>query len=169
MERDAQMSPCGAYRYDLWRRWKPGDPVLLWILLNPSTADADQDDPTMVRCIRFAERWGYGAIRVVNLFALRATDPRDLYNAADPIGPHNDAIIRESLQAVDGMICAWGNYGQLHGRGLIVRDMLRLNRCEPHILGLTRRGEPMHPLYVGYSAATSFWLMNAPEDGVGMN
>jgi hypothetical protein len=169
MDRDAQISPCGAYRYDLWRRWEPGGPVLLWILLNPSSADADRDDPTMVRCIRFAARWDYGAMRVVNLFGLRATEPRDLYTAEDPVGLHNDAIIAEALQAADRLICAWGNHGQLYGRGLTVRDILRRNMCEPRILGLTRLGEPMHPLYVGYSAGTSLWRMNASEDVAGMN
>ncbi|WP_367991031.1 DUF1643 domain-containing protein [Spiribacter pallidus] len=164
MERAARMSPCAAYRYDLWRRWELRGPVLLWILLNPSTADADRDDATTVRCIRFAARWGYGAIRVVNLFGMRATDPRHLYKVQHPTGRQNDETIREALQTADGLVCAWGNNGRLNGRGLTVRDMLRRNRCEPHIFGLTRLGEPTHPLYVGYSAVTHLWRINASAD-----
>lgn len=161
MERDAQMSACGTYRYDLWRRWVPDGRVLLWILLNPSTADAVQDDPTIVRCIRFAARWGYGAIRVINLFALRATDPRELYAAADPVGPQNDAIAEKALPAADGVICAWGNHGQLNDRGARVQEMLSRHRCDPRILGVTRLGQPMHPLYIAYSAPRRSWDINA--------
>ena len=162
MERDAQLSACGIYRYHLWRRWAPDGQVLLWILLNPSTADAVQDDPTIVRCIRFAERWGYGAIQVVNLFALRATDPRALYTATDPVGPQNDAITEKAIRTADGLLCAWGNHGQFNDRGERMREMLSRHQRPARILGLTRLGQPLHPLYMAYSAPTRCWDFNGP-------
>lgn len=86
----AGISECGTYRYWLCREWSPGLDSLVWLMLNPSTADATQDDPTIRRCMGFARRWGYGGITVVNLYAYRATNPRDLLTAADPVGPEND-------------------------------------------------------------------------------
>ena len=154
MDRDAQISPCGAYRYELWRRWESSGRILLWILLNPATADADDDDPTTMRCVRFADRWGYGAIRVVNLFALRASNPKALYTADAPVGPDNDRIIIEAIDSTQDLICAWGNHGRLNGRGDEVRGLLSGHGCKPRIFRLTRRDEPTHPLYVSYSTST---------------
>ena len=154
MERAAIISPCGRYRYSLQRRWRSDGAELLWLLLNPSVADENKDDPTMIRCIRFADRWGYGAIRVINLFALRATNPKSLYTADAPVGPDNDRAIIQALGGTEASVCAWGNHGRLHGRGAEVMDLLVRHGCKPRIFRLTRRGEPMHLLYLSYSAPT---------------
>lgn len=117
-------------------------------MLNPSTADAERDDPTIRACVRLARRWGFGSLVAVNLFALRATDPRMLRRARDPIGPENDAAIVGAAADADLLLAAWGNWGVLHDRGRAVLDLLRpLGR--PHCLGLTARGQARHPLYVG--------------------
>lgn len=108
--RGATLSPCGTYRYDLWRRWGPG-PVLWWVMLNPSTADADADDATVRRCIGFARREGYAGIGVRNLFALRATNPRDLVEASDPVGPWNDESMEglcDEPALAPVVVAAWG-------------------------------------------------------------
>src|ERR1051326_5628436 len=89
----ALFSPCGLFRYRLWRHWTPGMPPLVFVMLNPSTADAEKNDPTVERCERRAKAGGFGGGEVVNLFALRSTDPKALYSAADPIGPENDKVI----------------------------------------------------------------------------
>lgn len=84
--RAAVLSPCGRYRYELTRRWAPG-PLVGWVMLNPSRADAHTDDPTVRRCVGFAHRWGYGGLIIRNLYALRATDPAALADHLDPVGP----------------------------------------------------------------------------------
>src|SRR5262249_14212908 len=94
VRRAAVISDCGRYRYSLTRRWgDAAEPRALFVMLNPSTADAEQDDPTIRRCIGFAKAWGMGSLEVVNLYALRATDPAALLSAPDPIGPKNDTMI----------------------------------------------------------------------------
>ena len=140
----ATLSADRAYRYVLTRRWDDG-PVMTWIMLNPSTADADTDDPTIRRCIGFARREGCGAIRVVNLFALRATSPNALRASSDPVGPDNDSFLRERTHA-EYVVAAWGAHGGLHGRSHEVRAALR--HLPLLCLGVTPGGEPRHPLYV---------------------
>jgi hypothetical protein len=93
----ATFDPTGAYRYALWRVWDGNRPPLVFVMLNPSIADAERDDPTIRRCLGFACAWGYGALTVVNLFALRATCPHTLRRAADPVGPDNDEHLRAAL------------------------------------------------------------------------
>ena len=143
MEKSAVLDESGRYRYRLSRRWEEGD-ELVFVLLNPSTADATEDDPTLRRCVGFARRMGFGGLVVVNLFALRATDPRSLATAADPVGPDNDAHILGACEAADRVLLGWGNHGLLHGRGEKV--WRRLGAC--HHLGLTARDQPRHPLYL---------------------
>lgn len=116
-------------------------------MLNPSTADATQDDPTIRRCIGFARDWGYGSLKVVNLFAFRATDPSILEGAADPIGPENDRHLVETCQQADLVVAAWGNYGRLLGRDRQVVALLA-SHSEIMCLGSTKCGNPRHPLYV---------------------
>lgn len=104
----AVFSPCRTYRYGLWRIWNPGAPLLAFIMLNPSTADDVVNDPTVERCVRRAVSMGYGGLRVANIFALRSTDPTQLYVSVDPIGPDNDTAIIEAAQAsamVNGYLC----------------------------------------------------------------
>lgn len=152
MNSGADLSKCGTYRYKLWRIWDDEKPDALFIMLNPSTADADLDNPTIRRCMSFARSWGMGGLQVVNLFALRATEPMKLYRASDPIGPQNDETILATAaqQSVrEGVIvCAWGQHGTLHGRGEIVRLMLRDAGLKLNMLRATKSGHPGHPLYV---------------------
>lgn len=143
----------GPYRYHLWRRWDAAA-SLLFVMLNPSTADAARDDPTIRRCVGFARAWGFGAVEVVNLFAWRATDPRELRRARDPVGPDNDRAILAAAARNQAIIAAWGNHGALGERDRQVAALLAPfgARC----LGArTSGGAPRHPLYVRATVATS--------------
>ena len=93
MIKQAEISPCGQYRYTLSRQWNPAAPAVMFIMLNPSTADARQDDPTIAKCIQLAQTWGYGRLLVGNLFAWRSPRPQDLPTAPNLIGPQNDAAL----------------------------------------------------------------------------
>src|SRR5215510_5582686 len=97
LERDAVLSDCGRYRYMLRRTWDHSKPRVLFVMLNPSTADAEIDDATIRSCIRLAKGAGYGSFEVVNLYALRATDPAELQRADDPVGPKNNDIIEAAI------------------------------------------------------------------------
>jgi hypothetical protein len=141
----AVISPCGLYRYELWRQWDKG-PELLWILLNPSTANATEDDPTIRKCTGFSRRWGYSGIRVVNLFAYRATSPKHLFEADDPIGPDNDKVIQS--RCIGDCIVAWGNHGTFLNRSA---QVLRKLEGRLYCIGLTAKGQPKHPARLGYS------------------
>ncbi len=146
----AEFSDCGTYRFKLWRRWGLGK-TLLFLMLNPSTADDIANDPTVTRCVtRTQAMLGFGQTLVGNIFALRSTDPRALYNHADPIGPGNDIKILGMAREADMTICGWGNHGDLHGRGAHVLGMLRHAGIEPYCLRMTGAGQPGHPLYIGY-------------------
>lgn len=149
-DRGALLSPCGIYRYQLWRMWDPKGPRIAWVMLNPSTADATQDDPTIRRCVAFARAWGFGDLVVVNLFALRATDPRELRNALtagrDPVGPDNDLRIMDVAGSASAVVAAWGVHGALAGRDREVQRLL--HGVDVQCLGTTRDGHPRHPLYL---------------------
>ncbi len=136
----------GTYRYWLWREWNANAPRLSFVMLNPSTADADRNDPTIRRCIQFAHAWGYGAVDVVNLFAYRATQPQILRQVSEPIGHENDRHLRSVCDQAEVIVLAWGNWGSLHGRDRAVLQLLS-NRAV-HCLGVTRSGQPRHPLYL---------------------
>lgn len=148
MEKAAEISSCGRYRYTLARIWDPDLPCVAFIGLNPSTADATQDDPTLNRCIQYAEAWGYGGVWMVNLFAFRATSPGDMKSADDPVGPDNDVALQSVCGAADLVIAAWGNHGSFHKRSHQVRAMLKGLHC----LKVNKTGEPAHPLYQRKSA-----------------
>ncbi len=150
--RGAVLSDDLRYRYSLWRTWDATKPAVLFVMLNPSTADADVDDPTIRRCIGFARRWGYGGIYVWNLYGYRATDPAELDAADDPIGRENEDHLWEILQDgnVGRIIAAWGakpGRGRYVHREISVRYGPLYDR-EVHALGLTKDGHPRHPLYV---------------------
>jgi hypothetical protein len=149
--RNAGFSRCGRYRYWLRRIWDPALAHCVFIGLNPSTADAREDDPTLRRCLSFARGWGYGSLLLVNLFSLRATDPRALKMASDPIGPRTDLWLRRAAAETDTVIAAWGNGGLLMNRGMTVHQMLK----NPCCLGLTALGMPRHPLYCPKRATLS--------------
>lgn len=144
----ARYSDCKAYRHALHHRWSEG-PALGWVMLNPSTATEAQDDPTLARCRTRAARLGFGAIAVANLFAWRATDPAALRQAPDPVGPDADAELVAALVGCRMVICGWGNHGRFLGRGALVLDLLAGRPL--HHLGLTRQGQPRHPLYTSYA------------------
>jgi len=116
-------------------------------MLNPSTADASQEDPTIRRCVGFARSWGYGALAIVNLFALRSTDPRALYAHATPVGERNDAFIAAQATISDLVIAAWGVHGAHQDRGAAVLRMLR-REVKVRCIGVTKDGHPKHPLYL---------------------
>lgn len=149
VSKGATMSACGAYRYALWRDWDVAKGRVCWIMLNPSTADAEEDDPTIRRCMGFARAWGYGGIVVVNLFAFRATKPADMLYADDPVGPDNDATIREALNSgLTAMhVCAWGQNAPRDREAEVVK-LIRDYGYVPHALRLTKSGHPGHPLYL---------------------
>lgn len=147
----ATFSPCGRYRYRLWRRWAPKGKACLFIMLNPSTADEHTNDPTVERCERRARLWGFEALEVVNLFALRSTDPEELYAQEEPVGPTNDGHILEAVLAAGEVICAWGSHGRLRSRAETVKAALQSSGRACYHLGLTIGGEPRHPLYLPYS------------------
>jgi hypothetical protein len=154
----AVLSECGTYRYSLTREWEGGtDLRILWVMLNPSTADAKEDDPTIRKIVKFSKAWGFGSLEVVNLFALRATDPNELTGVTDPVGPENDWHISEALGRKDGLVAAWGaSYPiRLSLRPHRVGKMLRADGAK--VLGLTRAGDPRHPLYMRDDTLPKWW------------
>jgi hypothetical protein len=148
LERDAVISDCGKYRYLLRRTWDHAKPRVLFVMLNPSTADAEIDDATIRSCIRLSKANGYGSFEVVNLYGLRATDPDELAKAGDPVGPNNDCHIEAAILRCDLAICAWGAYPGAANRSGSVRGLLRSRRPAIFCFGTTKSGAPKHPLYI---------------------
>ncbi len=146
MQKAAILSACGQYRYRLERQWNGNKAKIAFLMLNPSTADAEQDDPTIRRCIGFAKSWGFGGLIVGNIFALRSTDPKALYDHPDPIGPDNDQHILAIAKSARKIVCAWGTHGALHDRGRQVAE--RLEFFDLVALKVTADGQPGHPLYL---------------------
>lgn len=146
-ERTAVFSRCGRYRYTLGRRWSVDGEHIVWIMLNPSQADETNDDATIRRCMSFSRIWGYGGLIVVNLYALCATNPRQLLSVADPVGPDNDCHVAEVLFPARRrtVIAAWGANPLAQARARVV---LSITRRDIDCLGLTGTGHPRHPLYV---------------------
>jgi hypothetical protein len=147
MDKKAVFDPTGRYRYSLSRCWDRDAAQIAFILLNPSTADHQQDDPTLRRCIQFAHTWGYGALEVVNLFALRTPYPRVLQRSPDPIGAECDRFILKAVEAASCVVMAWGNGGSWLGRDRAVLQLLQ-PLDSVNCLGLNRSGQPRHPLYL---------------------
>lgn len=162
MQKSAIISPCAMWRYRLERRWGRG-PTMLFIMVNPSTADAEQDDPTVRKCIGFAQRHCYGRLLVGNKFALRSTDIKGLRNSsyASLIGQDNDAHLRGMLLECDIAVAGWGQLAKLpealRGRW---KDVVRLAddagktlRC----FGTNADKHPKHPLMTGYATPLTAW------------
>jgi hypothetical protein len=141
----AVLSPDGRYRYFLSRTWDDRRKVVAFIGLNPSTADATNDDPTIRRCIQFAKDWGGGSLWMVNLFAFRATKPSALLHAGDPVGPENELWLGRVVGAAEITVAAWGNHGALAGRAAAVANRFA---GKLHALKITGQGMPGHPLYI---------------------
>ena len=158
MNNSAVLSTDGVYRYTLARGLDNGPHhkgVCLFIMLNPSTADANINDPTITRCIRFARDWGYGELLVGNLFAFRATLPSDLIKTKYPVGSDNDAFLSNLASRADLIVCAWGTHGVAYGRGLFVSDFLSIKGYNLYCIPgpdnqplLTANRQPRHPLYL---------------------
>lgn len=179
IDKGATISSCGRYRYRLWREWRlwpepakwhmwtndDGTPIVdgagkqlgeplscIFIMLNPSTADGDEDDPTIRRCVGYARRWGYDRLEVINLFAHRATDPASLLalnDNDDPVGPENRSAFRRVLNGdypVGQIVCAWGAHGGHLGQDETALGWL--GERARFALGLTKDGHPKHPLYL---------------------
>lgn len=147
MKTNALISPCGNYRYWLSRIWDESRPSGAWVMLNPSTADATVDDPTIRRIVGFSQSWGWGGAKVFNLFALRSSKPDAMSEHPDPIGPDNDRHLQSIPQQLP-VIAAWGQWGDYLDRGRRVRIMLAAAGVELQCLGLNKGGSPKHPLYV---------------------
>ncbi|MDO6730325.1 DUF1643 domain-containing protein [Marinovum sp. 2_MG-2023] len=154
---EAVYSDCGLYRYRLRRSWDVTAGQVAFVMLNPSTANEKVNDPTIARCERRARLLGYGGLDVVNLFAFRATDPKDLRAAPEPIGPENDQFLADAFAAADIVLAAWGVHGRLHDRDSAVLPLLNVASGKLFTLGLTRHGLPRHPLYVSYGQKPEPW------------
>lgn len=148
----AVFSPDDTYRYLLTRRWDAALPIACWIMLNPSTATATTTDPTLTRVVQFTADAGCGGLMIVNLFALRSTDPRALRDHKDPVGPHNDLFLRRAAREATGpVIAAWGAQGTLHDRHTAVLNLLNRDQTDLRCYGTTRDisgRQPRHPLYL---------------------
>lgn len=153
----AVYSDCERYRYSLTRVWNPDGRRVMFVMLNPSTANEVQNDPTVERCERRARHLGYGAFSVTNIFAWRATNPRDMRAAVDPVGPENDAALKEGAAWSDDIIVAWGVHGEHRQRGPEVAALLRTLKTPVFHLGLSKHGHPRHPLYLPYAQPPVTW------------
>ncbi len=146
---DAIISDCGKYRYRLLRIWDNMKPLVMFCMLNPSTADHEKDDRTVTRCINFAKSWGYGGMYVGNLFAYRSTEPKELYNASDPFGSDNYAHLKMMADSCELVVMAYGN-------SKIVKDLIEKKGLKPlsaitgpiRYIELSNDGTPKHPLYL---------------------
>ena len=165
----AVLSDDGFYRYRLWRRWDASRPPCVWVMINPSTADARTDDPTIRRVVAFSRAWGFGSIEVFNLFGLRAVSPTALVEHPEPVGPDNDRILAEYVEQFDWLpyavstpdpalppiaatpivVCAWGVHGARYGRDREVYRLLSDRSVYTYRIGdPTKGGHPRHPLYL---------------------
>lgn len=144
MIKGAELSPCRRYRYALWRIWDESKPAVMFIGLNPSTADETTDDPTLIRCINFAKSWGYGGVYTANLFAYRATQPKELLKRKRVVGKDNNDWLQTLANKSDIIIAAWGNDGKYQNRAQRVKELIR----PLHYLKMNKSGEPAHPLYL---------------------
>lgn len=144
----ASYSPCQRFRYTLSRRWRIGAGCVAFVLLNPSTATAEVNDPTVRRCCGYARMWGMQELQILNIFALRSTDPKALYRYPDPIGPENAGAIAKVVAKANLVVCAWGNHGSHLGQGARVTQQLIDAGVSLTCLGVTKSGHPKHPLYL---------------------
>ena len=146
-ESGAILSEDRRYRYALWRKWEQQEKrYVLFIGLNPSTADEEEDDNTIRRCKRFAADWGYGAVCMANLFAGRATEPKEMMKLSDPVGYENNSWLLDLARGADLIVCAWGNDGTYMQRDNEVLTLL--SEYKLMCLVKNKSGTPKHPLYV---------------------
>lgn len=157
----AEFSPCRVYRYALWRQWNWQGYAnqVMFIGLNPSTADETEDDPTIRRCIGFAKRWGFGGLLMMNAYAFRATDPKVMKAASDPTGPGNDEALSYRATQVGCVIAAWGAHCTPERERQVCDVVGKRIEC----LGRTKHGRPKHPLYLRADTERQFFY----EPGIG--
>ncbi len=144
ISKGADLSYDRVYRYSLYREWSKSKSMIMFIGLNPSTADENEDDPTIRRCVKFAKDWGHGGIYMLNLFALRTKDPKILLKHPSPVGQKNDFILKEIATDCLTIVAAWGTKGNYLNRDKEVISIMPLMHC----LGITKDGHPKHPLYL---------------------
>lgn len=158
--RTAKVSECGRYRYALTRRWDASARDVLFVMLNPSVADGMRDDPTVRKCMGFARHWGLGGIRIANLFALRATYPRELHLAIkrghDAVGPENLEHLVALAEGTNRVVLGWGAHARPYA-GQVDRVVKALHRAPLYCLGTTDDGLPRHPLMLAYTTAIEPW------------
>jgi hypothetical protein len=160
IKKTAVLSDCGLYRYELQRIWQAGTPLLVTCMLNPSTADADNDDPTIRTLIHFGKAWGYGGLLVVNLFAFRSSSPVEMRSQSAPRGPKNEQFIGQALAIAraqnTSLLAAWGANGAHHagpndwqGGQDWLCELARKHTVDLICLGVTKDGFPKHPMARG--------------------
>jgi hypothetical protein len=156
LESGAVFSSCMKFRYSLERKWNAGSRFVMFCGLNPSTADEITNDPTVRRCIVYAQDWGYDGLLMANAFAFRGTDPRSMLHAEDPVGPENNRWLIAMASRAALVVCAWGVHGAHRNRSDEVHYMLQ--HIKPlYSLGLTKDGYPRHPLYLRRDIQPQLW------------
>lgn len=163
-ESGAEFSDCMRWRYKLWRNWKTTGKgrIAVFCGLNPSTADAVVNDPTVTRCIRFAQKWKYTGMIMLNAYAFRATDPDVMVAAPEPVGRHNDDAIAACTNSGHLFVVAWGGSLSPKQRRQVgwderIAKILTLTKLTPHCLGVTKDGSPRHPLYMRSDSKPRVW------------
>lgn len=160
MLKQATISTCDQYRYDLMRKWNPnGENLVSLIGLNPSTADANKDDPTLVRCMNFSKSLGFDGLILVNLFAYRSTSPKAMKEFISPIGEKNDAYIIDAIARTNKTILCWGNHGSHKSRDIEVLQLIKSYREEYFCFGQTKSNQPKHPLYLSKETSLESFLV----------
>ena len=155
MRLGATFSADRIYRYRLLRIWREDHPPLMWVMLNPSTADETRDDPTIHRCIGYSLNGGYGGAVIHNIFAFRSTDPKRLSTVNDPVGPDTDAVLREDAARGWKIVCAWGRLGKFGWRAT---EVLKILPAPLYCLATTKDGSPAHPLYLSSKLRPAVWV-----------
>lgn len=168
----ALISDCGRYRYTLERAWASIPRYVLWVMLNPSTADGTTCDPTIRRCVNFARSWNYTGILVANIYAWRATDPRELWRASarghNIVGPENMRHVAGLLHRAGLVVCAWGKEGPSTAARGDVLTAIRRSGLQPHALRMNGTGEPAHPLRLHKGLRAAPWdVFRDPGNGHG--
>ncbi|MGL5083317.1 MAG: DUF1643 domain-containing protein [Microcoleaceae cyanobacterium] len=151
LQSSATFDPTRQYRYLLWRGWDVERPPVTFVMLNPSQADEQRNDPTLRRCIKFAQTWGYGSLTIVNLFAYCVSCPQGLKQTIDPVGPENNTYLLHAFTERTQLILAWGNQGLWLNRSQAVLKLMPQS-LQPYCLGVTQMGQPRHPLYLNSTA-----------------
>ncbi len=171
MLKSAVISPCGNFRYRLWRCWDYGSTQkMVFVMLNPSTADAEADDPTIRRCIGFAQKHAFGMLEVINLFAFRATKPVELARLGYQAGPDNDQHIAQAAADAQGICLAWGAHGSRPAVEARVQQVLPIIRRHARVpeqcLAITTGGHPAHPLTLSGSCSLQDFTLQAIESSM---